>query len=98
MNPSIIFIHDSARSWEGAEGHRFALDVLQLSLRRRILRIIAGGMKSSDQIERELGLSSTLAAYHLAMLEKALVIERYEGGWRATSTGQLYIDKVEAGR
>ena len=90
--------NDSARSWEGAEGHRFALDVLQLPLRRRILRIIAGGMKSSDQIERELGLSSTLAAYHLAMLEKALVIERYEGGWRATSTGQISMDKVEAGR
>ena len=55
-------------------------------------------MKRIDQIERELGLSSTLAEYHLAMLEKALVIERYEGGWRATSTGQIYMDKVEAGR
>lgn len=88
----------SARWWEGAEGHRFALEVLQLPLRRMILRIIASGMKSTDQIERELGIRSTLAEYHLAMLEKALVIERYEGGWRATSTGQLYLDKVEAGR
>ncbi|MDD1761506.1 MAG: winged helix-turn-helix domain-containing protein [Methanothrix sp.] len=90
--------NDSAKMWEGAEGHRFALEVLQLPLRRRILRIIASGIKSTDQIERELGISSTLAAYHLAMLEKALVIERYEGDWRATSTGQLYLDKVEAGR
>jgi len=95
MNPKD---NDSARSWEGPEGHRFALEVLQLPLRRRILMIIASGAKGNNAIERELGLSSALAKFHLEMLEKALVIERSDGEWRATATGRLYLDKVEGGR
>ena len=88
---------DQNRGWEGAEGHRFALEVLQLPLRRRMLRLIAGGMKDARQMGAELKLSPSLADYHLSMLEKALVIERYEAGWRATSTGLLFLDKVEGG-
>lgn len=90
--------NDSARSWEGADGHRFALEVLQLPLRRRMLWIIASGINGNEGIERELALSSALAEYHLTMLEKALVIERTDDGWSATSTGRLYLDKVEARR
>jgi len=83
------------RSWEGPEGHRFALEVLQLSLRRRMLRLVAGGVKDAAQIGEALKLSLSLAEYHLSMLEKALVIERFEEGWRATSTGRLFLEKVE---
>ncbi len=54
-------------------------------------------MKSRELIEREIGLGSAQAAYHLAMLEKALVVEQTEGGsYRATPTGILYLEKVEA--
>lgn len=88
---------DRDRSWQGPEGHRFALEVLQLSLRRRMLRLIAGGMKDAGQIAQELKLGPALAAYHLSMLEKALVIERFEEGWRASSTGRLFLEKVEGG-
>lgn len=84
------------RWWESAEDHRFALEVLQLGLRRKMLRFIAGGMRSNEQIEKELDLGSAPAEYHLQMLEKALVIERAEGGWRATTTGLLYLENVEA--
>ena len=84
--------------WEGADGHRFALEVLQLPLRRTILKCIDSGVKGNEAIEQALGLSSSLAEYHLEMLEKALVIERTNGGWRVTGTGRLYLDKVEAGR
>jgi predicted transcriptional regulator len=84
--------------WEGPDGHRFALEVLQLSLRRKMLHLIAGGLNCTEKITQELDLSSALAEYHLAMLEKALVIERTEAGWKATATGRLYLDKVEAGR
>lgn len=86
---------DQDRSWEGPEGHRFALEVLQLSLRRRMLQLVAGGMKDAGQIGEALKLSPSLAGYHLSMLEKALVIERFEEGWRATSTGRLFLEKVE---
>ncbi len=41
-------------------------------------------------------MALALAEYHLQMLEKALVIEQTEGGWRATTTGLLYLKNVEA--
>jgi hypothetical protein len=81
--------------WEGPEDHRFALEVLQLPLRRKMLSFIAGGVRSNCQIARELDLGVPLAEYHLQMLEKALVIEQTEGGWRATTTGQLYLENAE---
>lgn len=88
---------NEAKWWEGAKDHRFALEVLQLPLRRKMLSLIAGGMKNDDQIARELDLGAALAKYHLQMLEKALVIEQAEGCWKATPTGQLYLKYVEAG-
>jgi predicted transcriptional regulator len=81
--------------WETAEEHRFALEVLQLRLRREILLFISRGLKNHSQVEKEFKLSSNLVEYHLHMLEKALVIEQTEGGWRATTTGLLYLKNVE---
>jgi len=89
--------NDEARWWEGPEGHRFALEVLQLGLRRRMLQLIAGCINDAQQIEMELNLSSSQAEYHLAMLEKALVIERTKEGWMATPIGLLFLDKVKGG-
>ena len=85
------------RGWQGAEGHRFALEVLQLPLRRRMLRLMASGMNDARQMGAELNLSSPRLEYHLSMLEKALVIGRHEAGWRVTSTGLLFLEKVEGG-
>jgi hypothetical protein len=87
---------NESKWWESAEDHRFALEVLQLGLRRKMLSFIAGGMRSNEQIAKELDLGAALAEYHLQMLEKALVIEQTEGGWRATTTGLLYLENVEA--
>ncbi|MGV8128037.1 MAG: hypothetical protein ACP5PV_12640 [Methanothrix sp.] len=89
---------DSDRGWEGPEGHRFALEVLQLTLRRKMLRHIARGMKDGEQIGQALKISPALASYHLSMLEKALVIERSGEGWRVTSTGLLFLEKGDGGR
>ena len=85
---------DSDRGWEGPEGHRFALEVLQLTLRRSMLRLVAGGMKDTEQIGQALKLGPAVASYHLSMLEKALVVERSGGGWEATPTGLLFLEKV----
>ena len=85
---------DQDRGWEGAEGHRFALEVLQLSLRRQMLRLVARGMKDGKQISQALSLSPSLAEYHLFMLEKALVVERGKAGWEASRTGLLFLEKV----
>lgn len=86
-----------AKWWDTAEAHRFALVVLQLGLRRKMLKAIAcGGIKSS-QIETEFDLSPSQAEYHLRMLEKALVVESTQDGWIATPTGLLYLERVETG-
>ncbi len=82
--------------WEAAEEHRFALQVLQLRLRRKILSFIADGVRSNEQIAKEQELAASPAEYHFHMLEKALVIEQTEGGWRATPTGILYLERVES--
>jgi predicted transcriptional regulator len=87
---------NEAKWWESAEDHRFALEVLQLPLRRKMLVLIAAGLKSNEQIAKELDLGISSAEYHLQMLEKALVIERTEGGWIVSPTGQLYLKYVEA--
>jgi predicted transcriptional regulator len=89
--------NDEARWWEGPEGHRFALEVLQLGLRRRMLRSVASGRRDIERIKEELSLGTSQAQYHLSMLEKALVIERTKEGWRATHIGLLFLDKVNGG-
>jgi predicted transcriptional regulator len=86
---------NEAKGWESAEDHRFALEVLQLPLRRKMLSFIASEVRSNEQIAKELDLGAALAEYHLHMLEKALVIENTEGGWIATTTGLLYLKNVE---
>jgi predicted transcriptional regulator len=86
------------RWWEGADGHRYALEVLQHPLRREILRLIAGGMKKADRIAASLALPVSRALYHMQMLERALVIEQAEGSWRVSPTGELYLKHVEAKR
>lgn len=81
--------------WETAEEHRFALEVLQLGLRRKMLGAIALSCRSLSQIEVDFNLSPAQAEYHLHMLEKALVIERAEDCWSVTPTGILYLENVE---
>ena len=81
--------------WVTAEDHRLALEVLQLRLRRNILRFICHKTRLLGEIEEEFDLSPFLAMYHLSMLEKALVIEEMDCGYRITPTGALYLEKVE---
>jgi len=96
-NLDSISTDDIARPvwWETAEEHRFALEVLQLGLRRKMLAAIARSCGSLRQIEVEFHLSPAEAEYHLHMLEKALVIKRAEVGWSVTPTGILYLENVE---
>jgi len=69
-NPDVSYVE--ARWWESAEDHKFALEVLQLPLRRNILRFMGLIARSREEIEKEFGLNADQATYHLAMLEKAL--------------------------
>jgi DNA-binding transcriptional ArsR family regulator len=87
-----------AKWWETAEDHRFALVVLQLGLRRKILGFIGSKIKSRKDIEQAFDLSSAEVKYHIDMLEKALLVEQVEDGCRSTPTGILYLENVEIQR
>ncbi len=82
-----------ARWWESAEDHKFALEVLQLRLRRKILKFVGQEPKTIDEVGREFGLDMEQAKYHLEMLERGLVVERAGDEYRATLTGRLYLEK-----
>ncbi|MCR3884071.1 MAG: hypothetical protein NUK54_06835 [Methanothrix sp.] len=81
--------------WESAEGHRLALEVLQLRVRRDILKFIGSGVASTEVVAERFGIDERRAAFHLAMLVKALVVEPCGSGFRSTPTGLLYLEKVE---
>ena len=87
----------AAKWWETAEEHKFALDVLQLRVRREIMKFLGSEhvSRSLEEIERAFDLSERHARYHLELLEKALVVERSEVGYKLTKTGLLYLEKVE---
>jgi hypothetical protein len=65
---------------EPAEGHRFLGDVLQLRIRREIMKSIGLGIRTKREIERTFGLNEIVTEVHLALLEKAVVIEKVGDG------------------
>ena len=66
----------------------------RLHLREIFLRHEAFCTKSFTG--EEFDLKPELSDYHLALLEKALVVEQSEGIHSITPTGRLYLEKVEA--
>ena len=86
---------DDKNWWETLEGHRFAGEVLQLQIRRKIMKFIGHGMKTEEEIERTFGLTNIVAEMHLALLEKAAMIERFGEGYRSTSIGIAYLKNFE---
>jgi predicted transcriptional regulator len=86
---------NDAKWWETADDHRFALEVLQLKLRREILKFIANNPRKKEEIMENFSLTDGLARYHLDLMEKALVVERKGPFYLSTSIGNLYLNNVE---
>ena len=80
---------------EPAGGHRFLDEMLQLRNRREIMKFIGLGMKTKGEIERTFGLNESVAEVHLALLEKAAVIEKVGDGYRSTPIGIAYLKNFE---
>jgi hypothetical protein len=93
LEPSVP--EDDKNWWETLEGHRFAGEVLQLQIRRKIMKFIGHGMKTEEEIERTFGLTNIVAEMHLALLEKAVIIEKSGDGYRSTSIGIAYLKNFE---
>ncbi|OPY52029.1 MAG: hypothetical protein A4E48_01319 [Methanosaeta sp. PtaU1.Bin060] len=64
----------------------------------RDLKFLGSGARAKQEVEKEFDLKPEQAEYHLALLEKALVVEGSEGIYGITATGRLYLEKVEARR
>ena len=86
----------SSKWWETSEGHRFAGEVLQLRIRREIMKFIGSKVRTRQDIETTFGLKENLAELHLALLEKADMIEEIDGFYRSTTIGSAYINNFEA--
>lgn len=86
----------SVKWWETSEGHRFAGEVLQLRIRREIMKFIGSKVRTRQEIERAFGMPENLAELHLALLEKADMIEEIDGFYRSTTLGSAYIKNFEA--
>lgn len=82
--------------WDTSEGHRFAGEVLQLKIRREIMKFIGSEARTRREIEMAFGLKENLAELHLALLEKADMIEKIDGFYRSTIIGSAYIKNFEA--
>ncbi|MDD2837214.1 MAG: hypothetical protein PHY05_13820 [Methanothrix sp.] len=81
--------------YETSNGHRFAGEVLQLPIRRKIMKYIGSGIKSKEEIERNFGLNEAAVELHLGLLERAVVIEKIENGYRSTPIGIAYQKNFE---
>ncbi len=79
----------------GSEGHRFAGEVLQLQIRREIMKFIGPGIKTKEEIERAFRLNESMAKLHLDLLEKAVMIEKVGDGYRSTPIGLAYLKNFE---
>jgi predicted transcriptional regulator len=84
--------------WESAEDHKMALEILQLKIRREIMAYIGVGNVSHAAIRDHFGLTDFMAAYHLSLLEKALVVKKDDDGFCLTKVGLLYLEHVEGGK
>ena len=74
---------DNKNWWETLEGHRFAGEVLQLQIRRKIMKFIGHGTKTKEEIKSEFELTYIVAEMHIALLEKAVMIEKSGEGYRS---------------
>ena len=88
--------NSSGKWWETSEGHRFAGEVLQLRIRREIMKFIGSEARTKQEIITAYGLKKNLAELHLAMLEKADMIEEIDGFYSSTTIGSAYIKHFEA--
>ncbi len=61
---------------ESEESHRFLGEVLQLRMRRDILKFIGQGIKTKGEIESTFKLNESVAKVHLDLLEKAILAEK----------------------
>lgn len=78
-----------------AESHKRSLLVLQLKVRRDILKLIGSDIKRKDEIRGMLELSDFHITYHLSVLEHAHLVEKLDEGYRLTPKAIEYKDKVE---
>jgi DNA-binding transcriptional ArsR family regulator len=81
--------------WETLEGHRFAGEVLQLQIRRKIMKFIGTEIRTRDEIKKTFDLSDFAAELHLSLLERAEMIEKVEDGYTSTQIGIAYLKNFE---
>ena len=81
------------------EDHKIGLIALQNKIRREIIKFLANGKRSFDEIKNKFNLTDSQAKMHLDLLEQALFIESSEEEgkkyYTLTPRGEAYLENVE---
>lgn len=81
------------------EDHRIGIFTLQNKVRREIIKFLADGKKSFEEIMEKFKLSDFQTKMHLQILEQALFIECFKEEDRKyyalTPRGEAYLENVE---
>ncbi|MBO8181464.1 MAG: winged helix-turn-helix transcriptional regulator [Archaeoglobus sp.] len=81
------------------EDHKIGLMALQNRIRREIIKFLADGRKSKEEIKKRFRLTDSQLRLHLDLLEQALFIEAVEEDgkrfYAITPRGEAYLENVE---
>lgn len=75
--------------------HRQELVAHELDIRREILDFIGFELMRMREIGEELGLNDKELGDHLSLLEKALLVEQEDEGYRLTPRCIAYLDEAK---
>jgi predicted transcriptional regulator len=77
---------------EHGDLHKREMAALELEIRNEILDFIGLEQRNNEEMKEKLGITSIELEDHLFVLEKALLVEREEDGFRLTPRCIAYID------
>ncbi len=81
------------RNLEPGELHRREEAALEDEVRRGILNLIGLDLARIKELEKEMDLKENDLKNHLVMLEKALLVQQEEGGYRLTPRCIALLDE-----
>jgi predicted ArsR family transcriptional regulator len=81
------------------EDHKIGLQTMQNPTRRKILKMLNSSSLSIGEIGDNLNLNSSMAKFHVEMLENALYVDRVENSeplmYQISPRGEAFLENVE---
>ncbi|MEZ5336376.1 MAG: winged helix-turn-helix domain-containing protein [Methanolobus sp.] len=82
-----------------SEDHKIGLQTMQNPTRRKILKILFSSSVSIEEIGKKLDINSSMAKFHVEMLENALYVDKVEDSkplmYQISPRGEAFLENVE---